>query len=118
MTTTIEQRVAKGATWLDTVRPGWRDAIDSDALDMADACGCVCGHVFGQMTDAHTWAVNGYEYAVDTFADSTTWARDHGFTVPGMMREQQSKWLELERAWLGVITGPPVPVEQREAQHV
>lgn len=42
---TIESRVAKGATWLDKVRPGWFKNINLDKLQLSDGCHCVLGQI-------------------------------------------------------------------------
>jgi hypothetical protein len=38
-------RVAKGAAHLDTVRPGWWDAIDVGTLALSNPCGCIVGQL-------------------------------------------------------------------------
>ena len=41
----IEKRVARGAAWLDRVKPGWFKLIDLDALDLRSGCSCVLGQI-------------------------------------------------------------------------
>ena len=36
-----------GAVYLDEHRPGWRDEIDRDRLDLNDSCDCVLGQLYG-----------------------------------------------------------------------
>lgn len=44
---TVEQRVAAGAAWLDTNRPGWSELVDPATLNINDGCLCVLGQVYG-----------------------------------------------------------------------
>jgi hypothetical protein len=45
--TTIDDRVAAGAAWLDANRPGWWQRINLATLDLGDPCRCVLGQDFG-----------------------------------------------------------------------
>jgi hypothetical protein len=47
--TTIAERVAAGAEWLDEHRPGWVWRIDLDTLDLGDPCRCVLGQEFREV---------------------------------------------------------------------
>lgn len=38
-------RVARGAAYLDQVRPGWQDRIDVGTLTLHDPCGCIVGQL-------------------------------------------------------------------------
>jgi len=44
---TIQQRVQRGAEWLDTRRPGWADAINLGWLSMTRCNRCILGQLFG-----------------------------------------------------------------------
>lgn len=46
MTETVQERVARGAAWLDEQKPGWEDLIDFDTLDLSSCSLCVVGQVF------------------------------------------------------------------------
>lgn len=50
-TATLERlvytRVATGAAWLDTNRPGWWHTIDTGRLDIASRRDCVLGQTYG-----------------------------------------------------------------------
>ena len=48
----IEERVARGAAWLDRHEPGWVDDIDLDVLDIEDCSDCVLGQLFGDYCTA------------------------------------------------------------------
>lgn len=50
--TTIDERVAAGAAWLDEHRPGWWQRINLDTLDLGDPCKCVLGQEYGQFGNA------------------------------------------------------------------
>lgn len=39
--------VDSGVALLDERLPGWRSAVDPEALDLSNSCGCVLGQVFG-----------------------------------------------------------------------
>lgn len=44
--TTIADRVALGAAWLDQHYPNWVNAIDLDTLDVSNCTSCVLGQVY------------------------------------------------------------------------
>ena len=46
MMQTIDERVAKGAAWLDEEHPGWRENIDPEILDMTSCLSCILGQVY------------------------------------------------------------------------
>lgn len=47
-TTTYEERVAKGAAWLDKMYgPGWADIIHLETLRMPSTCDCILGQLEG-----------------------------------------------------------------------
>lgn len=43
----LEERVARGVSWLDSRKPGWRDQIDTRTLNLRSCEHCVIGQVFG-----------------------------------------------------------------------
>lgn len=43
----FEARVLKGIHLLDNSKPGWRDSIEIETLDLASMSECVLGQVFG-----------------------------------------------------------------------
>lgn len=49
---TITDRVAAGAAWLDAERPGWVERIDLDRLDLESPCRCILGQEFGDYFEA------------------------------------------------------------------
>jgi hypothetical protein len=50
--TTIAERVAAGAEFLDRNEPGWVGRIDLDQLDISSPCRCILGQVFGDYYEA------------------------------------------------------------------
>jgi hypothetical protein len=85
---TISERVARGAAWLDEQRPGWVDEIDLHDLALASPCRCILGQIFGDFDDVKmrgpmARGFNAYKSDYD-----------------GEMRE----FGELEREWRRVIT--------------
>lgn len=43
----IREAVALGAKRLDEIRPGWRNEIDTEELELASCSRCVLGQLFG-----------------------------------------------------------------------
>lgn len=46
----IAEKVQNGSNLLDRVRPGWRDEIDLDTLDIGSLDCCVMGQLYGSYT--------------------------------------------------------------------
>jgi len=44
---TFQQRVQRGAAYLDAIKPGWAHKIDVEELDITCACQCVLGQLYG-----------------------------------------------------------------------
>jgi len=102
----VQERVARGAAWLDENRPGWRDAISLQELDMRSGCDCVLGQVYA--TDAIDG--DGYHYVLRKLIGSEihyAWAAERGFTLV-YSEERELTWLfdwnELEEEWRRVIS--------------
>lgn len=107
MSASIQERVAKGAAWLDEVRPGWRDAINLDALDIGSSCDCVCGHVFAADTDCDS----GFGFALDNLGIAGI-DRDLGFIwSPAVPEERDAEVAALTAEWRRVIHATRVPAE-------
>lgn len=96
MTTTIAERVAKGAALLDVKTPGWWRRIDLSRLDMNCAERCVSGQSLG---DYH-------ESATEMFGDDWDAPAAHGFNAAGGERnwvEWESEMAGLDAEWRRVI---------------
>ena len=84
---TIEERVARGAAWLDSELPGWVAEIDLNRLVLSSPCRCICGQLYGEYADR----------------PDAIWHTDaeHGFNV---FSDDPSEWGALEDEWRRVIT--------------
>jgi hypothetical protein len=118
----VQERVARGARWLDGVSPGWRDAIALSTLDIMSNSECVLGQVFSDAA-ASDELTSGTEYAVrnviPTFGprdravcsvisglaslDCAAWLVAHGFASEFWLDE--SDRLALNNEWSRVICG-------------
>lgn len=81
LTPDFRKRIERGAAWLDRVKPGWRDLIDLDTLNLADAESCVLGQVFADEADDLT--TDGFDYVAEYMSPppeiETNWFSKHGF---------------------------------------
>lgn len=59
--------VAQGVAVLDSFRPGWRDSVNADRLDMGDATLCVLGQVYAA---EHKVKCDAYEDALTSWQQS------------------------------------------------
>ena len=87
-------RVARGAQFLDAVKPDWIDSIDLDRLNMASPRWCMIGQPFGSYSIVFLWSA----YGSQMFAASLGFLASH--------RESYEEWegpidhYETECAWL------------------
>lgn len=51
-TSTIADRAAAGAAWLDQHEPGWVNLIDLGELDLGECESCILGQLVGDFEDA------------------------------------------------------------------
>lgn len=74
----IVARVKAGAEWLDRNEPKWFERINTQELDMSDACGCVGGQLGGnywRFAINHRWLTDyegralGFESVASTIED-------------------------------------------------
>jgi hypothetical protein len=118
----VQERVARGARWLDGVSPGWRDAIALSALDIMSNTHCVLGQVFSDAA-ASDKCSSGADYAVRNLVPGLTsrdwgacsaisalesldcgdWLVTHGFASRLWLDEADR--LALNNAWSCVICG-------------
>lgn len=88
----VEDRVKRGAEWLDGEMPGWERKIDLDMLRLDSPCNCILGQLFDGDFGA---VVPGRKQA---------WAQNCGFLSYSFeatvsMREYDA----LEESWIKVI---------------
>lgn len=124
MTSSISERVARGAAWLDQVRPGWRDAIVLDTLDLISPCDCVLGQVYAQVSVAgrsgYWYVMNEMAPFIDDCESFYGWPQARGFaSIEGhgqyLDSAQIKRWrdenLALSTEWTRVIHSGRVPAE-------
>ena len=124
----VQERVARGARWLDGASPGWRDAMALRSLNLSSGESCLLGQVFAQAAGADERPYgSGYEYAlarVVTPAERLAWPdwpSAHGFDCPvfptddecedmepvlGTMDEARRGLLALQAEWRRMIHVP------------
>jgi hypothetical protein len=87
----LQARVARGITFMDETKPGWRENIDLTNLDMGDARMCIIGQTFrDQMDEYYTGAWTQGSWAVCDYATQ------NGIDLTD---EDGEEWDE--RAWFG-----------------
>lgn len=66
-----KQRVDNGVMVLDAVRPGWRQDIDVEALNLSSYVACVLGQIFGSYDEGlaalRLTPVEALSYGFNTF---------------------------------------------------
>lgn len=103
----IDNRVPLGITWLDSVRPNWRESIDLATLDLANSTDCILGQVFWDDA-AWTGYFNGFTYVLESghFKDAAgssltpAWLIAHGFEA------DEEPYAALEQAWRFALSEP------------
>jgi hypothetical protein len=117
---TITERVAAGAAFLDEHNPGWEGAIDLEKLDLGSGDRCILGQTC-PMETLTAWLGNAptdlddFEYAYHAQAQALTglpsrgyrgdleeWAAARGFNVS--YNEPSDTYDALTREWKRVIT--------------
>lgn len=106
------ERVARGAAYLDGVRPGWRAEINKDTLNMADALDCIGGQLYGVYWDIPALVELEKGDTVAGCEKGRTWAVEHGFTLAaddiissggGLAPGRVPVWQILRAAWIAQI---------------
>ncbi len=62
---TIEERVARGAAWLDARKAGWLDRIDLAELEMASGKWCIAGQLWGLFPNRPKALAAGWDFGLD-----------------------------------------------------
>lgn len=90
---TLTAYVARGAEFLDDIRPGWRADINLGSLDQSHGVDCVLGQLFGH-----------YSTALSTLDMSSERACSYGFNS----RAHGSRWTDenetLTALWTDLLT--------------
>lgn len=91
---TIQERVAKGAEFMDDKAPNWAENIDCENFDIGVAHGCVLGQTFGD-----------YWEAKNNLGLSDQDAFDLGFNTwfDGYAEPDWTSHASLHKAWLAEI---------------
>lgn len=90
--TSIAERVAAGAAWLDDTCPGWRRDVDVDRLSVANPCNCVLGQLFDDFDDRPAQL------------QPLQVARDLGFEISRNAGGNTREYQALTAEWRRVIT--------------
>jgi hypothetical protein len=101
--TTVAERVAAGAAWLDQREPGWHDRINLSRLRMQSGCCCILGQLRSDLSGnwSQLLAAFGLELAFDgTGGDPEV---DLGFDRVPFSGEPDTEWADLEAEWRRVI---------------
>ena len=91
----IVERVNRGALVLDEEKPGWREKVVPDKLNMNNGSFCIIGQVYGEY-DEYIGVPFGMD---DTPQDATYEAVDHGF----MVGEDGAPWALLDLVWVTML---------------
>lgn len=109
-------RAARGAALMDEKRPGWRDRVDADRLQMCEPCGCIVGQDFRDewrnADETGEDAQDPYLYGLahlglkDRFGDAME--IDHGFLAdPWAERGGVVTYDDLNEAWVEILAATP-----------
>lgn len=109
-TSTVEQRVANGARWLDENFPGWEARVNPDTLLMHDGSRCICGQVFEEeRKNLDLYMYDGYSYAsAHLFREAIAWLEttdDGRFTSYGALDQSMAYRLGFTIAYHPVSNG-------------
>ena len=106
---TVAERVAAGAAFLDEREPGWCKRIDPDRLDMSAECRCVLGQLTTDLEDpwwSDITAKFGIRSAASTFSDDVRlcdWELGFNASLARGRAEQDREYAELGAEWRRVI---------------
>lgn len=92
--TDYKSAVKAGVQFLDSKKPGWRDLIDVETLDLAECDVCILGQIFGDYSDGKA------KLGLDSVE-----AEKYGFNTDYSMSE-------LTKAWTSALGENSVLVEQ------
>lgn len=91
--------IADGVAWLDDQRPGWRDEVDTERLDMRLPHDCIVGQLYGNY-----WQAVGFHsvYSPNIVMRHEE-AIERGLTITGMHSELDIAWEKLTMQWKEVL---------------
>jgi len=101
----FEEQIALGAALLDVEKPGWRDKIDVETLDMSNTWCCVLGQTFADETPQFSAP---YWVAVDRLGIETdSWGRDENGMLAddyGFADEPEQRYELLTAEWIEYLS--------------
>lgn len=83
----------RGAAWLDDYRPGWRAAINWDALDMNSWSACVAGQAFGIDPHGEDAGQTQFDRVMAYVMASEHWTPDYEQAADAMVADRYP-WIE------------------------
>lgn len=101
---TIAERVAAGAVFLDEHDPGWWQRIDLAVIDLGSPCCCVLGQLHLDKSPNPAFA---YRRGRDALGLSANRGRELGFDAyqDDMAGDVGAEYYDLTAEWKRVITG-------------
>ena len=100
----IKLRVRAGMALLDEERPGWRDAINLDELDLQSCYKCILGQVFNEfMTGCSILGIEGEAYSYGFDVDWQVTVEWNDVEVSDEMQEEVI-WNAYKETWVQEIS--------------
>lgn len=105
------EEVARGVALLDELKPGWRNLVNPDELEMQNGDDCILGQVFREDNDDdYHWGENGYRRGLRllgltesiTHENNGMTSERHGF-VTNWEDDRPNRWQILRAAWDEVL---------------
>jgi hypothetical protein len=96
-----QQRVARGAAYLDDVHPEWAHEIDLRTLDLSNCLGCILGQLSGSFEAGVRRYVGTYDDARDFGFERAL--RFDGLSVTAIERANAAAYEALQNAWIEQI---------------
>lgn len=97
---TVAERVAAGAAWLDENRPRWEDYIDLERLMLDDEEDCILGQLYGGFNEAPDelvtpgWRATHLGFDLMLPSPWNQFPDEYQYT-PERMRELEAEWRRL-----------------------
>lgn len=85
----FENRVAKGAKWMDSVYPQWTTKVKLADVDLELHKDCVLGQVFDEIVS-------------EKLCEKGEFSNDHGFSLRGK-EFKRSNWIKLSSLWAAEV---------------
>ncbi len=100
-----QERVSKGAAFLDRVVPDWRDRVDVDSLSMVDYDRCVVGQILGVRNQEHGAYDQFLRENGILYYDHYLYGFDRDKSDSNDFLSRDAQWEELNAAWVIEIRG-------------